>query len=447
MKEFKKVLVVDDNVTIRDSCRQVLERSGYDVDEAPDGKKAVAAASNIVYHLILLDLKMPDMDGLETLKRLKAVNPDTPVVVITAYPTIESSVEAMRLGASDFIPKPFTPDVLRVITEKVFKMKRLQRHNEYLRTELTEAKEGCPIVGESAPIRSVHNLIKRVAPTDSTVLITGESGTGKELFARALHRYSDRAGEPFVVVDCSTLVGTLFENELFGHTKGAYTGANATTHGRFELADGGTIFFDEISNIEPHIQAKLLRVIQEREFNRVGSNQIIKINVRIIAATNVDLLVAVKSGTFREDLYYRLCVVPVMLPPLRQHKEDIPLLAEYFLRKYAVERKKNVNKIENDVLEIFMANDWPGNVRELENTIERAVILTTTDSIRREDILHYAYSASSPTENPRTLKAVEAAHIQSILKQTGSNKGLAAKYLGIDRKTLWRKMKEFAIEK
>ena len=446
MKEFKKVLVVDDNATIRDSCRQVLERSGYDVDVALDGKKAVAAASNVVYHLILLDLKMPDMDGLETLKRLKAVNPDTPVVMITAYPTIESSVEAMQLGASDFIPKPFTPDVLRVITEKVFKVKRLQRHNEYLRTELTEANKGGSIVGESAQIQTVHNLIRRVAPTDSTVLITGESGTGKELFARALHRYSDRSGEPFVVVDCSTLVGTLFENELFGHTKGAYTGANATTHGRFELADGGTIFFDEISNIDPHIQAKLLRVIQEREFNRVGSNQIIKINVRIIAATNVDLLVAVKSGTFREDLYYRLCVVPIMLPPLRQHKEDLPLLAEYFLRKYAVERKKNVIRIENDVLGILMMNDWPGNVRELENTIERAVILTTTDSIRREDILHYAYSASIPTENPRTLKAVEAAHIQSILKQTGSNKGLAAKYLGIDRKTLWRKIKGFAIE-
>jgi two-component system response regulator HydG len=446
MNEFKKVLIVDDNATIRDSCRQVLERAGFEVDEAASGEKGIVFASDMVFHLILLDLKMPEMDGFETLKRLKAANPDTPVVVITGYPTIQSSVEAMRQGASDFIPKPFTPEVLRVITEKVLKEKHLRDENEYLRTELTETKDRYSIVGNSAEIRTVHDLVKKIAPTGSTVLITGESGTGKELFARALHRYSDRASEPFVVVDCGTLVGTLFESELFGHTKGAFTGANATTRGRFEIADGGTIFFDEISNIEPQIQAKLLRVIQEREFNRVGSNQVIKVGVRIIAATNADLLKSVNEGTFREDLYYRLCVVPVMLPPLRQHKEDIPMLADYFLRKYSLGRNKNVVTIDGDVLEIFMANDWPGNVRELENTIERAVILTATDSIRREDILHYAYSVPRPSENPLNLKSVEAAHIKSVLKQTGGNKGLSAKFLGIDRKTLWRKINKYAIE-
>lgn len=445
-KESKRVLVVDDNATMRDSCRQVLQRAGFFVDEAVDGEKAVTAASGVVYHLILLDLKMPEMDGLHALQRLKAVNPETPIVVITGYPTIESSVEAIRMGAADFIPKPFTPEVLRVITERVLKEKRLRHENEYLRTVLTEAKEFSSIIGESDEIQTVHNLIKKIAPTDSTVLITGESGTGKELFARALHRYSHRANDPFVVVDCSTLVGTLFESELFGHTKGAFTGASATTHGRFELADGGTIFFDEISNIGPHIQAKLLRVIQEREFNRVGSNQVIKVDVRIIAATNIDLLKAVHEGTFREDLYYRLCVVPVTLPPLRQHKEDIPLLARYFLRKYAFVRKKKVTDIEDNALEILMANDWPGNVRELENTIERTVILTSADSIKKEDILPYGYRFSNPTENPLSLRTMEATHIQSVLKQTGSNKGLAAKYLGIDRKTLWRKMKEYAIE-
>jgi two-component system response regulator HydG len=293
------------------------------------------------------------------------------------------------------------------------------------------------------------------------VLITGESGTGKELIARAIHRQSARAKEPFVVVDCGTLVGSLFESELFGHVKGAFTGASSTTHGRFELADGGTIFFDEISNIGLETQAKLLRVIQEREFTRVGSNQVIRVDTRIIAATNSDLQRAVSLGTFREDLYYRLCVVPITLPPLRQRKTDIPLLCYHFLRKYARKRKKNVTRIDDDVLKIFCSYDWPGNVRELENAIERAVILANSDSITKKDILKYAYIAPQPPSAPEhpdikseapvdeqrilTLREMEVEHIRRVLKQANGNKGFAAKQLGIDRKTLWRKIKKYSI--
>jgi len=466
MREHKKVLsalVVDDDATIRDSSRQVLERLGFAVDEAITGEDALILAKQFAYPLALLDLKMPGIGGMETLRQMKAMNPDTAVVVITGYPTIETAVEAIRLGASDFIMKPFTPDGLRVVVEKAMREKRLERENEFLNAKLSEVEEDdrYAIIGESPEIRAVLDLVRKVAPTESTVLITGESGTGKELIARAIHRQSARAKKPFVVVDCGTLVGSLFESELFGHVKGAFTGASSTTHGRFELADGGTIFFDEISNIGLETQAKLLRVIQEREFTRVGSNQVIRVDTRIIAATNSDLQRAVSLGTFREDLYYRLCVVPITLPPLRQRKTDIPLLCYHFLRKYARKRKKNVTRIDDDVLKIFCSYDWPGNVRELENAIERAVILANSDSITKKDILKYAYIAPQPPTAPEhpdikseapvdeqrilTLREMEVEHIRRVLKQANGNKGFAAKQLGIDRKTLWRKIKKYSI--
>jgi len=445
MNDVKKALVINDSAVIRDAYRRVLENAGFDVEEAGDKEKAVNAAAATAYDLTLLDLKMPERSSLNTLKSLKEARPDSPVVMLAESPTIETAIEAMRCGAADFLTKPFTAEAMRLINEKILRKSPIDDEDAYLAAKMIGGRDRYRLVGESAEIKSVHSLVRRVAPTNSTVLITGESGTGKELFARALHRYSARTQKPFVVVDCNTLVGTLFESELFGHTKGAFTGASATTHWRFELADGGTVFFDEIGNVTPDIQSKLLRVIQEREFARVGSNKVLTVDVRIVAATNHDLLDAVKAGTFREDLYYRLCVVPITLPPLRQHKEDIPILADYFLKKYRFERKKDVQSIDSDVMEILLANNWPGNVRELENAIERAVILTTTDSIKREDILHYAYTTQKMPEKPLSLKVMEAAHIRSVLKQTRGNRGLAARYLEIDRKTLWRKIKEYNI--
>jgi len=450
MKNSRKALVVDDEASMRDSIRQVLERSGFSVAEAEDGETAVNMSSRVAYDLVLLDLKMPGIDGIQALDRIRAISPASVVVVITGYPTIESAVDAIRRGAADFLPKPFTPDTLRLITDRVLSVRQLHQANQFLMAELAGREDQYEIVGKSRDIRTVRNLVRKVAPTDSTVLITGESGTGKELFARALHNHSHRAEKPFVIVDCCTLVGSLFESELFGHSKGAFTGASATTYGRLELADGGTLFFDEIGNVPLDIQSKLLRLIQAREFNRVGSNQVVKVDVRIIAATNKDLLAGTRQGTFREDLYYRLCVVPVVVPPLRQHREDIPLLVEHFVRKYSRERKRDILAVDDEVIGLLAEQDWPGNVRELENAVERAVILAEDGRITKEDILHYAYAARRPEEQPsgsvRTLRDVEIEHIQSVLAQTNGNRAQAAKQLGIDRKTLWRKLKQYEIE-
>jgi len=373
------------------------------------------------------------------------------VVVITGYPTIESAVNAIRRGAADFLPKPFTPDTLRLIADRVLNVRQLRKENQYFAAEIAQIRDKYEIVSGSRDMASVCQLVRKVAPTDSTVLITGESGTGKELFARALHKHSGRGEKPFVVVDCCTLVGSLFESELFGHSKGAFTGASASTYGRLELADGGTVFFDEIGNVPIDIQSKLLRLIQDREFTRVGSNQVVRVDVRIVAATNKDLWAAAQQGTFREDLYYRLCVVPITVPPLRQHKEDIPLLVQYFVGKYCRQRKRKIRDMDDEVVDVLMEHDWPGNIRELENAIERAVILAEGDKITKEDILHYAYTTRRADERPSaaatgTLRDVEIEHIQSVLSQTDGNRARAAKRLGIDRKTLWRKLKQYAIE-
>jgi DNA-binding NtrC family response regulator len=321
----------------------------------------------------------------------------------------------------------------------------LEKETARLRRQLKETKRSLLIVGAAPAMKAVRALIRRVAPTDSTVLIVGETGTGKELVSRTIHELSPRASGPFIVVDCATLVGALFESELFGHAKGSFTGAVATTHGRVELADGGTLFLDEISCIEPGIQAKLLRVLEEREFRRVGSNQTISVNVRVIAATNMDLAEEVAKGAFREDLYYRLCVVPIVLPPLRERKSDIPALAEHLLRLQSQQRNKHVTRISKAAMAALAAQHWPGNVRELSNAIERAVVLADGDEILPEHLLHYraAYSSAvaAPAKRFPTLRDVEQEHVARALREAGGNKALAAKFLGIDRKTLWRRLK------
>jgi DNA-binding NtrC family response regulator len=393
---------------------------------------------------------MPGLSGMEVLKKIKEDDPEAMVIVITGYATVESAVEAMKMGAYDFIPKPFTPDSLRVIVKRALDRRKLALENVLLRDELKAGFEPGVIIGQSKSMKEVEQLVQKVGPTDTTVLIYGESGTGKELVARAIHCYSGRTDKPFVAVDCGSLVENLFESELFGHVKGSFTGATATKYGRFELANGGTLFFDEIGNLSINTQTKLLRVLQEREITKVGGSQVIKVDVRIVAATNKDLQKAVKAGTFRDDLFYRLSVVPITLPALCERRDDIPLLANYFLQKYNKKRKKNIRAISDRAMKALVEYDWPGNVRELENAIERAVVLAEDDVINPSELLYYGLSVETPSRSDagksQRLVDVEKEHIAKTLKMLNGHRGKMAERLGIDRKTLRLKLKKYGIE-
>ena len=448
MSDRARILIVDDEEAMRDACRQVLAPEGLALKEASSGVGVLEMIRHESFDLVILDLKMPGMDGMEILRRLQQESPDTATIVITGYPSVESAVEAMKLGAADFLPKPFTPDVLRLTVRRTLRGARMARENLLLRSQLEECRGGdYEMVGHSEAMNQLYDLVRRVAPTDSTVLITGESGTGKELVARAIRNHSPRQDKPFVTVDCGSLVGALFESELFGHVKGSFTGATCLKHGRLELANGGTIFFDEIANVSTDIQAKLLHVLQEREFTRVGATQVIPIDVRILAATNRNLLDEIQEGRFREDLFYRLCVVPIMLPPLRQRREDIPLLAENFLQKHNGRRHDKIRGFTQEAMEAMMKHDWPGNVRELENAVERAVVLAQSDMITPADLLYYGpfVKPESTGDGLVPLSSVEKEHIARVLRHHAGNRTAAARTLGIDRKTLWRKMQAYGL--
>jgi len=441
------VLVVDDEDAIRDGCRQALQAEGLRVLEAASSLEALEVMAKSSCHVAILDLRMPGMGGMELLKRIKSEHNHVTVIVITGYASVETAVEAMKWGAIDYIPKPFDAASLRMAVRRALLGE----------TDAESASSGGPrgagpasraprLIGKTPEMQRLRELIERVARTDSTVLIMGESGTGKEIVARALHENSKRAAGPFVVVDCTTLVGALMENELFGHAKGSYTGASSTTHGCFETADGGTLFLDEVGCLDVSLQSKLLRAIERKEFSRVGSSETISVDVRVIAATNMDLVKAVEEGKFRDDLYYRLSVVPIILPPLRHRKEDIPLLAEHFLNLHARNRRKQVTRINPEAMEVLMAHHWPGNVRELSNAIERAVVLAEGEEIVPELLLHYGFT-HRPARGPQgdrtlTLADAERALIERALRATGGKKGRAAELLGIDRKTLWRKLRQ-----
>lgn len=450
MSDPARILVVDDEESIRDSMSQVLRKDGHRVKTAASGPEGLILFGAEAFQVVFVDLRLPGTSGLDVLDRMKQADPQTPVIIITGYASIESAVEAMKRGAFDYLTKPFTPEEVRVITRKALESRRLLLENISLRRELEAKTEFELVVGKSRAISQVLDVVRRVSPTESTILITGESGTGKELFAREIHRHSLRRNAPFVVVDCGALVETLFESELFGHVKGSFTGAHETKHGRFEVAEGGTIFFDEISNIGLNIQAKLLRAIQEREVNRIGSSKAIKVDVRILAATNEDLADAVRRGKFREDLFYRLSVVPIHLPPLRERKEDIPLLVDHFLQKYNKRAKKNIAGVSARALKALEEYDWPGNIRELENTIERAVVLSRGDGIELEDLMYHGISAGataigSVSGKLQTLEGMEKEYIKAVLRAHGGNKSRTAEVLGIDRKTLWAKIKKYKI--
>ena len=391
-----RILIIDDEEVLRDVLDAVLRREGFDVVLASSGEEGLNVLDEDEIDLVILDIMLPGISGIDTLRSIRVSNPHLPVIVITAFSTIEGAIEAMKHGAFHYIPKPFKNEEVVLTVNKALEQRRLSRENERLRNELSDKYAFSNIIGKSDAMRKVFDLIRLAAPSRSNILIIGESGTGKELVAKAIHHGSPRARNAFVTVNSGSLPPELLESSLFGHVKGAFTGAIATKRGLFEVADGGSIFLDEIGNINLETQAKLLRVIQEREFMRLGSVETVKVDTRIIAATNADLGRLMRENLFREDLFYRLNVITIQLPPLRRRREDIPMLVSHFLEKYAEENKRKVREVTPDAMRILLDHSWPGNVRELENTIERAVVLCTGDRIGPDllpDYLRY------PTNN------------------------------------------------
>ncbi|MEW6374348.1 MAG: sigma-54 dependent transcriptional regulator [Thermodesulfobacteriota bacterium] len=382
-----RILVVDDEMIVCESCQHILEEEGYEVEIALSGREAFKKMEEDHFDIVITDLKMPEIDGMEVLRTFRKEYPDAIIIMITGFSTVETAVEAMRLGAFDYIPKPFTPDEVSIIVKKALETKNLLLENIYLRQELQEKYGFHNIVGKSKKMQEIYRIIAKVATTDSTVLIYGQSGTGKELIARALHFNSARRDKQFVPVDCAVLSENLLESELFGHVRGSFTGAITNKPGLFEVADGGTVFLDEVGNISLSIQAKLLRVLQEREFTPVGGTKAKKVDIRLIAATNKDLEKMIKEETFREDLYYRINIVPVYLPTLKERQEDIPLLAAHFLKKYAEEMGKTIKGFTPEAMEKLIRYSWPGNVRELENVIERTVVMLEEKMVRPEHFI------------------------------------------------------------
>jgi DNA-binding NtrC family response regulator len=449
METQPTILVVDDEEAVRDSCRQTLERSGLRVLTARDGVEGLRTVLQRHVDLVLLDLKMPGLDGVEFLRRARAERAGLDVIVITGYSSVESAVECMRLGAYDYLTKPFNAETLRLAVGRALQKRRLTEENRSLRAQIrTEAAGGPLLLGRSPAIRRVQELIEAVAPTDTTVLVLGESGTGKELVAQAIHQASPRRERPFLTVDCGSLVESLCESELYGHVRGAFTGAVASRPGRFELARGGTVFLDEIANMSPAMQAKLLRVVQEREVVPVGGSEPIRVEVRVIAATHHDLEADVREGRFREDLFYRLSVVQIDIPPLRARKEDIPLLAEGLLQRLSRRKLLPAKRITPEAVAAMLHYDWPGNVRELENHLERAMVLARGDEVGPEDLQLAGLIAHELPEGGAEglrLRSQEEQHIRKVLELSGGHLGRSAELLGIDRKTLWRKLKSYGI--
>jgi len=441
-----KILIVDDELIVRESLGGWLERDGHTVDKAASGEEALEKCEKVRYDILLLDIKMEGMSGLEVLKRVRENDPDVSVVMITAYGSIPSAIEAMKSGAYEYLLKPFDPDELMVLIEKIRKHQAERRETQFLREQYKERTRFENMIGQSRALQGVFDMIESVAPTDSTVLIKGETGTGKGLAARAIHTKSRRAQGPFVVVNCGAFPEHLLESELFGYQKGAFTDAKMTKKGRLELAHGGTLFLDEVGEISTRMQIDLLRVLEDHVFYRVGGTQPIEADFRVIAATIKDLEKAIKQGAFREDLYYRLNVISFSMPPLREHKEDIPPLAEYFLHRFAQDTNKVVDQISREALDEMMLYDWPGNVRELGNAVERAVVVGKSRKILPQDlpIFRPEYVSSPPG---RTLREVEKAHLESVLNETQWNVSKSAEILGIDRSTLYDKIKRHDLRK
>jgi len=457
MENKGRILVVEDEQDILFGLRKILSKQGHNVEIAETGSTGLKKVKESFFDIVITDLKMPGMDGIELLRKVKEAYSDTMVIVITGYGTVESAVEAMKLGAYDYITKPFDAEHIKMVVRKAVRQIALTNENKYLKQQIKEAKDFQNIIGKSRKMQDVFKIADQVASTNATVLILGESGTGKELLARYIHYNSPRKDKVFVPVNCSALTETLLESELFGHEKGSFTGAISTKRGLIEIASGGTFFFDEIGDVSPPIQGKLLRVLQEREFMRVGGTDIITANIRLIAATNKNLEQCIKERTFREDLYYRLNVVSVRLPPLRERKDDILPLEQFFLRRFNKKMGKKICEISKDVLGVLMGYDWPGNVRELENVIERAVVLATDDTIEVShlpDKLLEAHIDSGPVflglsykeAKQQVVDSFSKEFVERLLQMSKGNISQAAKQARMDSANFRRLMRKYGIQ-
>src|SRR5579883_3238160 len=440
-----KLLVVDDELIVRDSLDKWFREEGYDVTTADSAQEALTRMGEGRFDLALVDIKMPGVDGVELQRRMHEIDSEMIVIIMTGYASVETAVAALKNGAYDYVSKPFDPDDMAHTVHNALAHKRAEQENERLRQTVASVVRPQEIVGQSAAMARVFEAIQTVGPTDATVLITGESGTGKELCARAIHAASPRHYNPLVVIHCGALAETLLESELFGHEKGAFTGAQYRKKGSFEVADGGTVFLDEIGDISLKTQSDLLRVLQEHEITRVGSSHPIKVDFRCIAATNKDLHQLVEEGRFRPDLFYRLNVFPIHLPPLRERREDIPMLVNHFVRKFSLQMNKKITRVSPGAMNLLQQQTWSGNVRELENAVERAMVVAQEPEIRESDFVFKA--ASVPNGIPRSLDEVERAHILRTLEAVNWNQTRAAEILQIDRVTLHHKLKRYGWSK
>ena len=446
--ERTRILVVDDEEIVRESLGGWLEKDGYFVATAPDGKAALERLEAEPWSILIVDLKMPGIDGMQVLEQAKKRTPDLAVVMMTAYATVDTAVSAMKLGAYDYLVKPFDPEELSLMMQKIVAQQALLRENAVLRQALKQEYRFRDLVSKSPAMQAIFELARTAARSNSTILILGESGSGKEVLARAVHQESPRAQGPFVAVSCAALTESLLESELFGHEKGAFTGAFARRKGKFESADGGTLFLDEVGDVGPKLQLDLLRVLEERRFHRLGGNTPVEVDVRIVAATNRDLHRAVQEGRFREDLFYRLNVIPIAIPPLRQRREDIPLLVDSILERLSAEMKKPLEGVSTEAMNALLGHEWPGNVRELRNVLERGAVVCTGTILQLVDLGLPVRADAAPRAGPLgSLEEVERRHVAAVLSHTGGNVSQSARILGIDRVTLYNKMKKWGLRR
>jgi len=451
MNTEQKMLVVDDEAVALNNLVYILKKEGYQIKSTQSGPQALKYIEQEEFNLILTDLKMEKVDGMRLLKRAKELYPDTEVVMITGFATVDSATEAMKAGAYYYIAKPYKFEEVRKIVREALEKNQLKKENVLLRQHLKDFHGDVKIITDNAKMHKLLETAQQIALSDTNVVICGESGTGKELLARFIHQHSGRAKGPMLSINCGVFTEELLANELFGHEKGAFTGANEIKKGLVEMADKGTLFLDEITEMSPQMQVKLLRVIQEKEVQRVGGTKAIKVDVRFLAATNRDLQEEVKRGNFRQDLFFRINVVSLCLPPLAERKNDIPLLVQHFMKKYSTLMNKNIKEVSPEVIDIIMGYDFPGNVRELENIIERGVAMANGDTIEAAHLSEDLRGMSMLTFRKRdgkypTLEELEKSYIEWILKETGDNKTEGAKALGIDRVSLWRKLKKYELE-
>jgi DNA-binding NtrC family response regulator len=436
-----KLLIVDDELSVRDSLAKWFREEGYEIGTAENANDALTRLAEQRWDAALVDIKMHGTDGIELQRRMHEVDPELLVIIMTGYASVETAVAALKNGAYDYVTKPLDPDEIAHLVKNALAHKRATQENVLLRETVAEVARPGELIGQSSAMRKIFDAIETVGPTDATVLVTGESGTGKELVARAIHNASPRRYHPLVVIHCGALTETLLESELFGHEKGAFTGAQSRKKGKFEIAEGGTVFLDEIGDISLKTQTDLLRVLQEREITRVGGNQIVKVDFRCIAATNKDLEKLIEEGKFRPDLFYRLNVFRIELPPLRSRRDDIPALVDHFVRKFSLAMNKRISRVTPAAMNLLQQQPWLGNVRELENAVERAMVVGQEPELREQDFIFKPQSVSNGSS--KTLEDMERAHILRVVEECGGNQSRAAEILDIDRVTLYHKLKKY----